>query len=1294
MVEDRLPPRRRVRDRTYPDPDNRTDLVVLHLAEPIPPGVNPAPLRFPPGSAMQFRPWWAHGFPGGDSAGNTADGTVGEILGYGKVRLDSESRYHVEVGFSGAGLWSDDFRAVVGVVCQAHRNGDGHAITLCWGDQRLAGEKLAALTKRLADQADEAALAAWGWELTRDPQARSHWRPRARGVARDSERGYRFRGRTAALRAIKDWLDSAHTEPKALVVTGSPGVGKSAVLGRIITTADPSVRAELPAGDTAEKATVGSVACAVHAKGKTALEVAAEIARAANRAAPAAVDELTTVVQQAMAEQSGGPFNVIIDALDEATSSAEARAIVTDIVLPLAQTCDNVRVVVGTREHDDDGDLIGAFGHGRTTIDLDDSAYSSFEDLSDFALATLQLAGDERPGNPYEPEAVARPVAARIADLAQGNFLIAGLIARTYGRYDTVAKAPGQVDFPADIRWALDTYLSRLPPVAGTSARTVLSVLAFAEAPGFTAELWAVALRALEGVDIEPDRLSRFAHSSAANFLVETSTATVPTFRLFHQALNDALAAARAQFSERRADERLLTEAFLAHGAARGWARAPEYLLRSLASHAARGGAGDDLLGDTEYLLYADLQRIIARSDLASSQPGWDRIRLLRLTPHASSADPQTRAAMFSVTEALEGLGDVYQSWPDPVPYRATWASARPRTERMMLEGHAGGVTGVCTVTLDGRPHLASAGYDGTVRIWDATTGEQRRSLEGHTGEVYEVCRFILDGRPHLASAGYDGTVRIWDATTGEQRRSLEGHTGGVNGVCTFTLDGRPHLATASNRTVRIWDATTGEQRRSLEGHTDGVNGVCAFTLDGRPHLATASIGFTVRIWDATTGEQRHRLEGHTDWVRGVCAFTLDGRPHLATASDDRTVRIWDATTGKQRHRLEGHTRSVRGVCAFTLDGRPHLATASIDRTVRIWDATTGEQRRSLEGLTGGVNGVCAFTLDGRPHLATASNDRTVRIWDATAGHRHHRLEGHTDWVNGVCAFTLDGRPHLATAGHDRTVRIWDATTGHQRHRLEGHTGWVNGVCAFTLDGRPHLATAGYDRTRIWDATTGHQRRSLKVPFPLSLIVSFRAVCAFTLDGRPHLATAGNDRTARIWDATTGHQRHRLKGHTNGVNGVCAFTLDGRPHLATAGNDRTVQIWDATTGHQRHRLEGHTDGVNGVCAFTLDGRPHLASAGNDRTVQIWDATTGHQRHRLEGHTGGVTGVCTVTLDGRPHLASAGYDRTVRIWDLTRATCVRSIPVHHGAFGIAWDGQRLLLGLSAGVLTIAIEPFSS
>lgn len=127
-----------------------TDVAVLVLDRDIPAGVEAAPLLFPAPGYLEGSHWWAFGFPYSDflgqcdPVGDCADGLVGAALARGWVRLDTGSRYLVRPGFSGGGLWSPDYGAVVGIVGQAHENGDGRAITLHRVDQVLPGQKAAA----------------------------------------------------------------------------------------------------------------------------------------------------------------------------------------------------------------------------------------------------------------------------------------------------------------------------------------------------------------------------------------------------------------------------------------------------------------------------------------------------------------------------------------------------------------------------------------------------------------------------------------------------------------------------------------------------------------------------------------------------------------------------------------------------------------------------------------------------------------------------------------------------------------------------------------------------------------------------------------------------------------------------------------------------------------------------------------------------------------------------------------------------------------------------------------------
>ena len=87
----------------------------------------------------------------------------------------------------------------------------------------------------------------------------------------------------------------------------------------------------------------------------------------------------------------------------------------------------------------------------------------------------------------------------------------------------------------------------------------------------------------------------------------------------------------------------------------------------------------------------------------------------------------------------------------------------------------------------DGK-RLASGSADGTVKVWDALTGQETLTLKGHNGRVASVA-FSPDGQ-RIASGSRDGTVKVWDALTGQETLTLKGHTKGISSVV-FSPDGQ-----------------------------------------------------------------------------------------------------------------------------------------------------------------------------------------------------------------------------------------------------------------------------------------------------------------------------------------------------------------------------------------------------------------------------------------------------------------------------------------------------------------------
>ncbi|MER5276224.1 ATP-binding protein [Streptomyces sp. NPDC002809] len=176
--------------------------------------------------------------------------------------------------------------------------------------------------------------------------AADYWLDRATGRTQDSDPGWYFRGRDDINRSVTEFLSPARARG-VLLITGTAGSGKSAVLARAVVLSNPSFQDEpvfKTAVDLAAEGTVpapGSITGAILARHRGPADLARDILRAlgVEPGRPASTEDAVVTCTQQIIETLRGrsePVTLVIDGLDEA---AELPRVIDDVLAPLSEFC-------------------------------------------------------------------------------------------------------------------------------------------------------------------------------------------------------------------------------------------------------------------------------------------------------------------------------------------------------------------------------------------------------------------------------------------------------------------------------------------------------------------------------------------------------------------------------------------------------------------------------------------------------------------------------------------------------------------------------------------------------------------------------------------------------------------------------------------------------------------------------------------------------------------------------------------------------------------------------------------
>ena len=993
-------------------------------------------------------------------------------------------------------------------------------------------------------------------QIEQDEQRREDlekfFNPRARGVDVPQETGWNFLGRYAALRDLSVWL-SNREDRRTFIVTGDPGSGKSAVIGRLVILSDREwgrtvPRQNIPA-DTIPP--TDSIDVAIHARNRTSEEVLQALCSAAH-----ITGETPTEFLHARA---GKPMLAAIDAIDEAV---DPDRLVTAILNPLIEAGPQFgfRLLLGTRLY-----LLDRLSEKANRIDLDDQHYTDPKSLRAYAERRLRAVAD----SPYataDAELV-KAVANAVAVAAGRSFLVARITSRTLA-------AMGYLANPADPLWrdslpgtaaqAMQQDLdSRLRDDADRAV-DLLRPLAFAGGNGLPWEdLWAPLASLLADKDYRDEDLI-WLRRNAGSYVVEALEAGRSVYRLYHAALADYL---RHDVDDKQIQCKfvsyLLSHVSRTESGEFAWFEAHPYILSHLATHAAAADQLTELIFDPCYLACATAPGLLAALPTAQSpearqvavayERAVHRLRQNNLPDKLSYLELAARGAR------AVSLAERIKNYPLLRKWSVGWTQWPPDYPHRVLDGHRGPVYEVVGVNTGDYTHqAASVGDDGTLRLWDLVAAEPINMHKVTDAALVAVDVIDLPGPIQVAVVlSADGVLRSYDLATMSRLLNISVHN---------SLRGLLHPAQLTRMEMR-----------------------CLQLPDGRWAAVTGGPGMLTALWDIQTGASIVRLPAGIEVAHLRLKNLSSGVTYII--SKDAALgaeQVFDLGTGR---------RVFKERNTFSLDdnGMPSTSPAkhaqlkpdfpfAVDLNGRVIilsplrDFEHSHEKVVLTGHGADVTDADVVEVPGKPTtIVSSSADGTVRLWDI-ASDSMTRSSGMQDnlFTNLVSVSTQpESLLGMALAAKpDENVAVLDLTTGEPIARLKCSSGSILAVTCGWIPEVGHAAiTFEADGTaRVWRLPSGDEVTAFGTYFGAIRTLNNRLpvqAAYVPLPGRPLAVTCGYRDKVIVWDLVDKRIHNVLGKHAGWTSALdCVTAHDGTFVAATGGHDNRINIWNVLRGHR------------------------------------------------------------------------------------------------------------------------------
>lgn len=568
--------------------------------------------------------------------------------------------------------------------------------------------------------------------------------------------------------------------------------------------------------------------------------------------------------------------------------------------------------------------------------------------------------------------------------------------------------------------------------------------------------------------------------------------------------------------------------------------------------------------------------------------------------------------------------------------------------------------------------YVLSGSYDGTMKLWEVSTGRMVRTFRGHEDIIDSV---VFGPKGNVALSGSrDNTMKLWDLETGRTLHTFIAHMKSVYSVA-FSPDGKFVLSGSGDRTMKLWDASTGRLIRTFEGYDEGGVSSVKFNPKGNIILSTNSgwdIPTVIKLWDVSTGQLIKTIKGFDDELESAI-FTPDGRYIISI--DQKSMRLWEVSTGRMVREFEvfsGDSIDVSPDGKYAVVGSVGLGARSRwGEGASVWDLKSGEQIYNTKDGGFGV----AFSPTGK-YILSGCDGNIIKLWKLKKGQLHKEFLTHSG--SGRPKFSPDGHRILMRSSQNILILL-DVLTGNVINELKSSYKVISSYI-FSPEGNFILTWGANGTIELWNGENGEIIRSFnykpsgKWHKVVAAYISDSGTKIYSAEISP---TTGGNGSLKVIETSSGSVTHsvdfKLPQGSNAGRIRMQFSSDGKLLLAP---DKIIEVPSGKIIRSVNRMKDIRNNE-----IKNDGQLFLSV--NYHKSLLWDYTSGKW---VEKFTGQNNKVMSLDLNDKIIKAHNAHDTDVTFIDINQD---RNLILSSST-----DGATKLWNTLNSELVCTIVPFSS